>query len=97
MPWLRHLFASPRFNSDSPCQICGGQVTQRQVPLQVLQFPLASTVPSVLYTLYRHYTIQATDRALLNNALKINKKEGNIPIYTSWCDAINEEQLQVVI
>jgi hypothetical protein len=72
---LALLFTSSRFNSLTVhVRFVVDKVTQRQVPLQVLQFPLASTVPSALYTLYRHYTIQATDRALLNNALKINKK-----------------------
>jgi hypothetical protein len=56
VPWLRHLFASPGFNPATVhVRFVVDKVTQRQVPLQVLRFYLASTVPSVLYTAYRHY------------------------------------------
>ena len=99
MPWLRHLFTSPGFN---PVTVHVGfmvdKVTQRQVPLQVLQFPLASTVPSVLYTLHRHNINQATDTALLSNTFKTNKRRKVIYLYIlPGVMEITEEQLELEI
>jgi hypothetical protein len=90
VPWLRHLFASPGFNPVTVhVRFMVDKITQSQVPLQVLQFSLASIVPSLLYTLYRHYITQAPDRASLSNTFKINKKEGNITVYTAGCGSNN--------